>query len=391
MSAVRFVAESVSAVLSAVAARHRLDFAPGVLTEALVELSRDYNERGTTASRPEILAARLLSSVVRAVPKNALAVRELCATGLLELTPERALRVLDLGAGLGASTIGLAAALGRAGGHGTIDALLVDVDAAALSIAKDLAVQWPMDGDVRLVAQTLRASVPLVSSDVFDRAPYDVILVGQVLSELDRDASDAVRAERHGAWLTKLLGALTENGTLVVIEPALLERTRHLHRVREHVRAHVFAPCLHHDTCPMLADERDWCHEDRPIDLPAFAEPLARAAGLRWQGLTFSYLLLRRDAATLRASLGGTGTYRLVESPRVTKGKRELTLCHGPILTRAMRLDRDAQKNEVVMRAARGDVLRVVLTPGADESRARIGRRESEDASLPVDALLPEP
>src|SRR3712207_8562489 len=59
--------------------------------------------------------------------------------------------------------------------------------------------------------------------------------------------------------------------------------------------ATVFAPCLHAASCPMLAIETEWCHEDLAVDLPPWTVPLARAAGLRWQGLTFSYLVLRKD------------------------------------------------------------------------------------------------
>lgn len=144
----------------------------------------------------------------------------------------------------------------------------------------------------------------------------------------------------------------------------------------------------------MLATEDDWCHEDRPVDLPRFAEPLARAAGLRWQGLTFSYLALRRDGATLAAKLGGENLHRLVASPRITKGKRELFLCDGPILARAVRLDRDAVKGDVIASASRGDVLRVALpapTTPAHDGAVRIERSEGAAAELPVDALAPEP
>ena len=58
----------------------------------------------------------------------------------------------------------------------------------------------------------------------------------------------------------------------------------------------------------MLATEGDWCHEDLPIDLPPWVAPLARAAGLRWQRLTFSYLALRRDGRRLfdEATIGGS-------------------------------------------------------------------------------------
>src|SRR5690349_2213546 len=72
----------------------------------VARLSQAYNE-GRGATR-ELLPARLAFSFARDVPKGAGAVRELVAAGLLSAP----LRVLDLGAGLGAMTWGVASALG---------------------------------------------------------------------------------------------------------------------------------------------------------------------------------------------------------------------------------------------------------------------------------------
>ena len=386
----RFVAENVQPVLAEIAARHGLPTAPGVVAKALAELSRDYNATGVTRTRPEILAARLLFSVVRDVPKMAWAARELVATGLLRVVPGAPLRVLDLGAGLGASTLGLALALTRAAASGVVDACLVDADAAALAVARDVVREWPLQGlsvAPRIVARSVRGAAP--------EGRFDVILLGQVLSELDLGVEATARAERHASWIEELLdGSLADDGTLLVVEPALRERTRHLHRVRDRLRGRVFSPCLHREACPMLHTEDDWCHEDRAVDLPRFAEPLARAAGLRWQGLTFSYLALRRDGANLAARLGGENLHRLVASPRITKGKRELLLCDGPTLTRAVRLDRDAVKGDAIARAARGDVLRIAIPAAAEQAPSRVERcteAQCEAAELPVDALAPEP
>lgn len=104
----------------------------------------------------------------------------------------------------------------------------------------------------------------------------------------------------------------------------------------------------------MLARERDWCHEDLDVDLPGWMVETARAAGLRWQGLTFSYLVLRRDAtrsvAELLASEPGERALvplRMVSAPRATKGKTEAftsgAVPDGTGGARLMQLDRDAR------------------------------------------------
>ncbi|HEY8072586.1 MAG TPA: hypothetical protein VIF62_00710, partial [Labilithrix sp.] len=79
------------------------------LAPRLAELSRLYNE---DAARPRVpLEARIAFSFARDVPKGAAAVRELVASGALELPAGRPLRIVDLGAGLGAMTWGVARAL----------------------------------------------------------------------------------------------------------------------------------------------------------------------------------------------------------------------------------------------------------------------------------------
>ena len=179
-------------------------------------------------------------------------------------------------------------------------------------------------------------------------------MLGQVLSELDVAMDPAERVAKHAALVADLLGrVVAPGGALVIVEPALKGRTRHLHAVRDALvdrGTTVFAPCLHAKHCPVLATERDWCHEDLPVDLPPWVVPLARAAGLRWQGLTFSYLVLRRDERRLVGELDHAGReprvhLRVISELMRTKGKAEVFACTaaGERL-RMRRLDRDADR-----------------------------------------------
>jgi hypothetical protein len=113
------------------------------------------------------------------------------------------------------------------------------------------------------------------------------------------------------------------------------------------------------------------------IDLPAWLVPVARAAGLRYQGLTFSYLVLRKDGVSLEAALAAQQKpdarhLRVVSDPIVSKGKRELFLCGrfqgGVARARVMRLDRDASPSTCGWdEARRGDVL--LVEPAVEVSR----------------------
>jgi hypothetical protein len=215
---------------------------------------------------------------------------------------------------------------------------------------------------------------------------FDVVLLGQVLSELDVASPDDLRRQRHAALLRSLLDdQAEEGGAIVVIEPALRDRARHLHRVRDDLAAGgatIFAPCLHAAPCGALARESDWCHEDLAVDLPEWLVPVARAAGLRREGLTFSYLVLHHGARRLADALGappGAARLRVVSGEIRTKGKLEAFVCgdfagpDGLVAARArlMRLDRERTPgNSAFERATRGDVL--VVTPPPQLERPRI-------------------
>ncbi len=350
-------------VIDAVARDSDLALAPSKLAHEVRALSEAYNTGDFARSRTRgALSARLLFSFVRDVPKMECAARELADAGLLALP----LRVLDVGAGLGASTWGLARLLAKRGLRGNIEVAMVDEDEAALRIARAIVRAHPSEGDVevRVVPET--------------RGLYDLILVGQSLGEIDPDETKQV------AFLSKLLERLDPHGSLVVVEPALRDRTRRLHRVRDALVARpaparadsdargvtIFAPCLHQSACPMLARETDWCHEDVAIDLPPRVAAIARAAGLRWQGLTFSYLVLRRDEKTLRGSIADSVALRVVSAPIDTKGKRELFLCGEGEIRRIARLDRDEKPKSAWSDAARGDVLVLSRPLGVGEKRA---------------------
>jgi hypothetical protein len=145
--------------------------------------------------------------------------------------------------------------------------------------------------------------------------------------------------------------------------------------------------------------EGEWCHEDLAVDLPPWLEPVARAAGLRWQGLTFSYLVLRRPGERTLADVlpGGDGDLRarVISGALVSKGKREHFVCaacasggggeeRGGERTRVSRLDRDeAPANAAWSSLARGDV--VSIRPPPDAKKQRLGRESS------VAILAPRP
>ena len=313
------------------------------LAELVAETSALYTTRRDaidSTRRGDALQARMRFFMPRDLIKVLFPLDELRRAG--RLPTDRTWRVLDLGCGLGTTTFGVSwfARL-----HDVADALHVcalDVSDEALELFAAIDPPGvPLQLDSRVADVRARPTLP---------KGFDLVVLGLVLNELDGDAEKLATVR----WAAE---AMAPGGAMIVLEPALREPTRALQRVRDALALqddlHVFAPCLHEQPCPMLANERDWCHEERPFELPEALVPVARAAKLRSDRSTFSYL------SVCRTPRPTTDAFRVVSSRLKTKGKLELIVCRGDgELEKLRRLDRHAtEANAAFGEAKRGDVL----------------------------------
>jgi ribosomal protein RSM22 (predicted rRNA methylase) len=344
------------------------------LTRSIIDRSRRYtsdrDRLASPADRKGDLAARAAFFTIADAMKVAVPLAELAGRGALP--SRRPLRIVDVGAGCGAMTLGLVAHLGNvAQGGPAFDILAIDRDVDALRIAgaaiRGLAARRDID-----------LSITTRSADVAETAlpPCDMVLMGTVLNELDG-------AARH-ALVQRALAAIAEDGVVIAIEPALRDTSRALHEVRDAIiesgAARVFAPCTRTCApCPALADPDDWCHEDRALELPPRAAELARMTHLRDSGMKFSYLVLRRSDAP---RLAAASDWRVVSAPRAAKGKLEIFGCNetGRIPLRLLKRNR-ADENRAFEDARRGDIIVTSAVP--DGERVEIGRE------TPVEVLRP--
>lgn len=302
------------------------------------------------------VAARALFFSPADAPKAMLPARELLRAGAL--SGAEPLKVLDVGAGVGAMSLGLAAALGAE----RLRVTAIDRDSVAERVFSRCARRLGLDVTVH-TGNVVRFDPGL--------GLYDIAIAGGVLNELPESEAAAV--------VDRMLDAVGDAGAVIIVEPALRETSRTLHEIRDSViaggRATVFAPCTRTGApCPALADERDWCHEDRRVELTRRTAQLARATGLRDSGLKFSYLVLcKRPLAQVPATPGRI-VLRVVSQPRKTKGKLECFACGERGRDRLRLLNRQrSDGNRVFARARRGDV---VVVP------------ETVDSNIPSDAVV---
>ncbi len=360
---------SLLAALDAVAADEKLLLREPsrALVEAIRSVSEAYNALGSSgrARRPVVnstgaRSARLHFFLPRDVGKTYEAAREL----LPRFAAGATLRAVDLGAGLGASALGFAMLLRDERPDLRLAVTLIDDDASALRVAERLFRELFPGGAVEVVTR----SEPLSAFE--GRGAVDLVLASNVLCELECGAEPLLRADKVAALVHRWLRGLAEGGHVLLVEPALKATARALQALRSRMISsgfHVVAPCTHEKGCPLLVDEGDWCHEDRAVALPSALIPIARAAGLHYEGLTFAFVVLTRDLVPERE-----GCARVVAPPRSAKGKRSLTLCHAgadatvgeaAVLERLDRHRGDA--HEAWTGAERGSVLRLAPWPSA--------------------------
>jgi ribosomal protein RSM22 (predicted rRNA methylase) len=289
---------------------------------------------GVTPHRPGYLAAgRLRRAYVHYyLPVNA----EKVARILSELEsyapfPKR-LRVLDFGCGPGTASV-------------------------ALLLRRKVTELWQVDvvdealGDAAFFARALGVE-PRQAHEVPPGERFDLILAANVLSETEAPLEEF----------------LTEQGHLVVVEPALKGATRRLMQWRDRLAARgyrIAAPCLRSTPCPMLEREDLWCHMDVAWPRPAGIAEVDRRVGLQKESLKYSYVVVTRGGPTL-ADLGGT--QRVVSNLHKEKGKAWTMLCgRGGPLCRAEVLTRHrSEATAAFFRADRGDVLKMdALGPSA--------------------------
>ncbi len=351
------------------------------LAAAIRARSRRYTSERQDMGAPSAQRRRLADLAARAVffsvcdsPKLAVPIFELAGRAALPATGP--VRILDLGAGCGGTALGALDALSAGGvlrrGGLRAEILAVDRDREALSVARAAlsAAPWRELSAVETLAADARRPG-------WCERRFDLALAGGLVNELAEDDAASV--------LRRAMASLSPGGAVVIVEPALRETSRALHRLRDAAIAEghsVFAPCTRDRApCPALADARDWCHEDRPIRLPPRTRQLAGATGLRQHGAKFSYLVLRREPLSLagRATEPGSREARVVSRVRKQKGQSECFVCSDEGRVRLRRLGRErSDANRGLDRARRGDVL---IVPASALATGRVDRTD-EVASI---------
>lgn len=251
----------------------------------------------------------------------------------LALHPERLLskerlRILDIGCGPGSAILGVMEFFAGQAQRPRLEFTGVDPVAGNLRAAEEFFVSYRDRLGLNATLNIVRSGIEGVEHLLHER--FDVIIFSNVLNELFPQHEKRI-AKRTAVLISILNRFLIDDGSCIIIEPALRETSREMLEVRDGMPGHgfhVYSPCLYHGKCPALANPKDWCHEDLLWEPPELIQEIDKLTGLRKDSLKFSYLVLRKETLSL-SDFAGQNAFRVVSEPLVSKGKRELHIC-GP-------------------------------------------------------------
>ncbi|HUI47027.1 MAG TPA: small ribosomal subunit Rsm22 family protein [Nitrospirota bacterium] len=262
------------------------------------------------------------------------------------------IRVLDLGSGPGTALLGVMEYFAAHEKKPALQCVAVDQVTENLAVAEELFHAERISLGLSASLKTVHAGIE--RADQHLSGSFDLIILSNILNELF--THEGRRIEKRLSVLEEIvMPTLAEDGTCIIIEPALRDTSRDLLQIRDGLLERsfsIYAPCLCSSGCPALANLRDWCHEDLPWNPPAEIEAVVKLTGLRKDSLKFSYLIVRKDGRSL-ADVFDEKCFRVVSEPLITKGKIEFFLCGREGRRLCTRLDKDETPANARLRSLR--------------------------------------
>lgn len=213
-----------------------------------------------------------------------------CATAGWKMPANRTVRMLDLGAGLGAA--GFAAAMRC---EASLLLCATDTSVQSLDVLREsfhaaLESLWP-----KAALETRTTSLLHALREGDDT--WDVITCSFALNEALETAGEAGASD----WLDLVLARLAPGGLFVLCEPASESTSGRVELLRDHIAGQpglrIVAPCLHQLPCPLLREGRVYCHEVRRWTPPASLAYLNQRLARHVHYLKFSFLAIARASS----------------------------------------------------------------------------------------------
>lgn len=204
--------------------------------------------------------------------------------------------------------------------HGAQEVIATDQNMAALTLGGSIAGRYGMPLTVR-PWRCLKEAPPVDGT-------FDLIIVGHCLEELFPKTHKGW-VEEQNDFLHKLLGRLTPEGYLLIVDNSFLEANNRVLQLRDTFVSEgvpVQAPCVWRGECPALKAKNSPCYAQRELVKPYLIKEIQRAASINLSSLKMSYVIFRNPAAGWPA-LPSRELYRVISPPVESFQGKRFYLC----------------------------------------------------------------
>jgi len=258
------------------------------------------------------------------------------------------IRVLDIGCGEGAGLMGILYSISR-----SRRAIYHGFDASRSMIKQGRSL-------IRII--TRQNPLPRIRMEQKNAANgllklkerYDLIILSNSLIEISSHMPGTLR------YIERISKHLTENGILIIIEPALVSASRCIMELRDHLMAkqklNILLPCLHNHPCPLygLRQGKEWCHQSIPWNPPQYMHIINKNLNREIKMLKFSYIIL--SPQNYQTPHG----YTVISPLLREKGKKKCYLCTDQGRIELVRLKKNrSSNNKDFDRISKGDIISV--------------------------------
>lgn len=271
---------------------------------------------------------------------------------IFDLYPDFAnkeIRMIDIGAGQGAGTLGVVEVINRRAGKDPVEIVCVDRRIPRFNLLEGL----------NIVHKYLKFDI----EDVRIRRTK-----GFNLAVIVNSLTEAYGFEPDNPFRMLMLivdQILEDDGIVVIIEPAMKDSARVLMNIRDRISKerkdlNIISPCIEISECPMLKvkSRKEWCHFGVHWQIPEYMRILNRELGREIHFAKFSYLVISKQQILLPEWY--LKNKRVVSNLLKEKGKVRFYTCCKEKYLEFERLDRDAsEKNKDVDSLNKGDVVEV--------------------------------
>ncbi len=182
---------------------------------------------------------------------------------------------------------------------------------------------------------------------------YDFVIISNALIEIFQ--SDTIPPNA----LNDILSLTSEDGILLIIEPALKKTTRRLMLLHDNITndsSRILLPCLTNYPCPLLPKKHEWCHQSIQWTPPDYLQYINQSLYRKIEYLKFAYLVVSKH----KYPLINADLYPVISRLYKEKGRKRCFICSKTGIVELMRLNRDQNSsNHDFDHFSIGDIIKI--------------------------------